>query len=140
MIEPTKRIYLKKITIYDGDFTLEEIMEASPAKAMPVLASATENDGTIIIEGITDCHYTLTGLTAPQYRFMVKAIVDGKDSNWSTAKTVTLTGTGITSIQAGDNTARHSYYSIDGRNLGTDKSRLKPGIYLFDKKKIIINK
>lgn len=140
MIEPTKRIYLKKITIYDGDFTLEEIMEASPAKAMPVLASATENDGTIIIEGITDCHYTLTGLTAPQYRFMVKAIVDGKDSNWSTAKTITLTGTGITSIQAGDNTARHSYYSIDGRNLGTDKSRLKPGIYLFDKKKIIINK
>lgn len=139
ILEPTKRVYLKKIAVYDGNFTLEDIQSAASAKTLPLLATITENDGTIIIEGITDNHYTLTGLTSPQYRFMVKAVFGDKESAWSSPKTVELSGTGIESAETEYPTAPNCIYSISGQRLGTDKSFLKPGIYIVGKKKIIIN-
>lgn len=43
----------------------------------------------------------------------------------------------ITDIHAKDNST-NAIYSIDGRYIGTKRERLKPGIYIINKKKVII--
>lgn len=145
IIEPDKRVYLRTITVYDGKFTLEEIRNAAPAtKSSAIasvteasaLASVTEADGTIIIEGITANHYTLTGLSAPQYRLTVKAVCGDKESAWSSPQIVDLPATGITNVE--DTTNRDSIFNINGQKLVTDKSKLAPGIYIIGRKKIVI--
>ncbi|MCM1079587.1 MAG: M6 family metalloprotease domain-containing protein [Bacteroidales bacterium] len=138
IIEPAKRVYLKTVTIYDGAFTIDDIRDAASAKRLPILASTTETNDTIIVEGITDTHYTLTGLTAPQYRYMVKTVTGNLESSWSAPKTVELSGTGITSLTDDENTGMQTIYNISGQKLATDKSHLKPGIYVIGKKKVII--
>ncbi len=69
-----KRVIITGIEIYSGDIT------AGGAKA----------DGEMLFPGITDTHYTVTGLEpATTYIYDVKAVYGDKESNWSNQIEVT---------------------------------------------------
>lgn len=79
-------------------------------------------------------------------------IIEGYADRYKTNKSVSFTFEGndkitinyvadvassITDIQA-QGSSTDAIYSIDGRYIGTKKDRLKPGIYIINKKKVII--
>ena len=78
-------------------------------------------------------------------------LIDGYSDRYQTNKYVSLVfegssitinyeadaASGISNVKASE-TDSNAYYSIDGQYLGTDKGKLKPGIYISNKKKVII--
>ena len=79
----SKRVILTNVEIYAGDIT----------------AGAAKADGEMLFPGITDTHYTVTGLEpATTYIYDVKAVYGTQESNWSNQIEVTTLEeeTGIT--------------------------------------------
>ena len=81
--------------------------------------------GTDLIDGYSDRYQT---------NKRVEFIFDGSTI---TLKYVGDVASGISNVKASE-TDSNAYYSIDGQYLGTDKGKLKPGIYISNKKKVII--
>ena len=73
------RVVLTNVEIYSGDIT-----------ATAVTAPALKAEGEMLFPGITDTHYTVTGLEpATTYIYDVKAVYGNKESNWSNQIEVT---------------------------------------------------
>ena len=73
------RVVLTNVEIYSGDIT-----------AIAVTAPALKAEGEMLFPGITDTHYTVTGLEpATTYIYDVKAVYGNKESNWSNQIEVT---------------------------------------------------
>lgn len=81
--------------------------------------------GTDLIDGYSDRYQT---------NKRVEFIFDGSTI---TLKYVGDVASGISNVKASETDSK-AYYSIDGQYLGTDKGKLKPGIYISNKKKVII--
>ena len=69
------RMFLGNLTVYNGE---------KPASAQRRAAAKQT------IEGITTNSYTLTGLTGQKYTYRVKAVANGKESEWSNSITLVI--------------------------------------------------
>ena len=96
-----KRAYIRFISVYNAALTESEILEIEGSDAVKSMVPVTtEDNGTIIVEGITDTEYTFTGLTSTRYTYRVKATAGSRVSKWSNKVTVNLDPTGIDLITA----------------------------------------
>ena len=68
-------MFLGNLTVYNGE---------KPASAQRRAAAKQT------IEGITTNSYTLTGLTGQKYTYRVKAVANGKESEWSNSITLVI--------------------------------------------------
>ena len=94
------------------------------------------------VTNIPTTHYTLTRLTpGGTYSWTVQAMSGDPlfDSPLSEEQSITLpaVSNAISSVQTDKKTDRR-IYTIDGRFVGTDTSRLAPGLYICNGRKIIV--
>ena len=152
-----KRLYLSYLLVFDGNFTDDEVdtiweeeddsdaplrlshraaSRRSVHRIQPRLAPGDIQTFT----GITDTSYTFNDLTpGATYTWQVQAVAeDGSLSTWSKVVSVTLPEDGedgIKEIESGKwNTG--NVYNLAGQSL--DGSQLKRGIYVIDRKKVVI--
>lgn len=84
----------------------------------------------------TDCATTFTGSGDLQITF-----VPGIDRFFlDEVLVIRPTSTGIEEIHTTSLKENNRIYTLDGRYAGTDVSRLRPGIYLMNGKKVVINR
>lgn len=136
-----KRIYITQIDLYDGAFTQEEIENSNNSKGKngSKLYTQSAENGTVIVEGITDTKYTFSGLTAPQYKVSVQAVNSKKSSAWCDEEIVMLNTTGIENISLGTCHKEDSrIYTISGQYAGKETGKLPAGIYIRGGKKFLI--
>lgn len=79
------KIIITDLKIYSGEFT-------TSASAPAMAPSETRNGDIITITGITDTHYTVTGLNPnTDYQYKVKVVYQYDESAWSNTINVTTT-------------------------------------------------
>ena len=90
-----KRVMLKRVQVYSGEVDVED------ATAVKRKAEETGDASTRVITGITEKHYTVTGLTpGATYKYRVKTVyVDGSESTWTPVKTVSLATSAVNEIR-----------------------------------------
>lgn len=129
-----KRFYLYDTDVYVGTFSLEDIENAFGAAK----AAAPGGSSTVIINGITDTFYTYTDIhSGMDYKFRVRAAANGHTSSWSDyVKVQTATAISTHALTTPLPSAR--IYNLNGQYVGKDASRLKPGIYVIEGKKVVM--
>ena len=133
MFMPEKRAYINKVAIYDGEFTAEEIDNESSV-------TQTVAADTIIVEGLKETSYLLTGMKDGIYDIVVKAQYGDTESDWSEKITVSIaTSSGISTISATP-ASNNRIYNLNGQLIGKDAAALLPGIYIINGRKTVIKR
>jgi M6 family metalloprotease-like protein len=129
------RFKLTEILGFSGDYqgadddlytaALNEAM--NPSASAPARVAEEQRAGKhIVVTGITDSSYTITGLTDGIYNYRVKAIpVDealAYESEWSDVESVELGSTGIAEVN--DNVQTASYLILNGEIVATPGAKL----------------
>lgn len=126
-IKPSSAVYLKGLTIYDGNFTAEEI-EASKTGGAKMKAPKIE------VFKTTETSYTFNNLN-PDNRYVIKvrAINDEQQSDWSEEVEIDMQeSNGIEETVAAP-AGNDVYYDLSGRRVATPKH----GLYIVNGKKVI---
>lgn len=123
---PLKRVYLKEVKVYDGEFAVDELFSTK--------ARVSANEVTVDAPATS---HAFTGLTGNAYTYKVKAVTEEGESAWSNKMEVTLQGSGIAEIPVGED-GDAEYYNLQGVRVlrtqnGEPASKLSPGIYLMRK-------
>lgn len=138
MFRGEKRMYLRKVVIYGGEVSQEDIQSGMAADAR--LFTMTRADGdTIVIEGLTEPTATVAGLTLPAYEYCARAVVGGVAQPWGKSRVVTLSATAIADIHASTSTDTR-IFTLSGQYVGTDPTKLGNGIYVIGGKKRVVRK
>jgi len=121
-----KRVYINGITLYDGDFSAEELAAKAPRKATKATVYVT-----------TEPTYTFFDLDpAYTYSYRVRAGKENVYSEWSNTVDVILSGQGdedaIADIKS-DVYANDAIYDLSGRRVVSPSH----GIYIINGKKVI---
>ena len=129
LLSPESGMYISRLTLYDGNFSEEELGLAgkamSPRRAAAMQKTVTTND----------THYTFEGLDpAYEYDVQIRATDDGRFSQWSDIMTFSNESAvrGISSdasISPDD-----AVYDLQGRHVGMP---LRRGIYIVNGKKVM---
>ncbi len=117
------RVVLTNVEIYAGDLT------ATAA------APALKADGEMLFPGITDTHYTVTGLEPETtYIYDVKAIYGDKESNWSNQIEVTTLAdeSGITLAELLETGVNNEQYTISNDLAVADYAEYANNAFLTD--------
>ena len=152
-IYPTKRMYLKTLAIYDGQFTEEDFAQDpvddgdkpndDPSGDGPLPNLGTEMQPSARAIGIVYSNsYTLTNLKpGGTYEWRVKAYAEGGESAWSTWQSVVLPAeeTGIDQLPTLPATAdtMADVYTLTGRRVARipanrfHQTDLPAGVYLL---------
>ncbi|MGM9714233.1 MAG: M6 family metalloprotease domain-containing protein [Prevotella sp.] len=131
---PNKRLYLSEIRIYDGCLTLDDVKALDSG----IVSSSTADVAPVIVSGITATSYTFTGLPSGSYSVSVSVTSGGVTSDWSTASIVEVPEQTTPIIPAVTHASKlQRIYSVDGRYVGDDRSKLGQGVYVTNGKKIL---
>ncbi len=105
-----KRVMLKHVKVYAGSGDVADL--DAPKRVVSETGDATKRT----ITGITEKEYTVTGLTeGAEYTYKVKAIyANGKESDWSASKSVTLGSSGVSEVDADKALKAVKYYNLLG--------------------------
>lgn len=129
-----KRMYIDKIEVYDGEYTLDDLVNDASAKAMSKAAPSP-----VIYSGITETSYVITDLeTKNEYKYRVRSVKDDKHSSWSDYINVQFAEvTAIPTLSADKMPVSQRIHNLNGQYVGTDISRLPRGIYIIGTHKVV---
>lgn len=132
-IAPSRRVYISGLGIYDGFYTEENIADNGLSSQIP-LSPQTKT----VFKDISSNNYTFDSLKGSNYRYCVKAILNGAASAWSDPMDVQLT-TGILHHPVDGQDDKPEYYLLNGSKVSS-VNRL--GLYIVKHKKgkvVLIN-
>ena len=128
-LSPESGMYISRLTLYDGNFSEEELGLAgkamSPRRAAAMQKTVTTND----------THYTFEGLDpAYEYDVQIRATDDGRFSQWSDIMTFS-NESAVGGISSDANISPDdAVYDLQGRLVGMP---LRRGIYIVNGKKVM---
>lgn len=145
---PVGRFYLGSIALYDGEFSDGDFAPGSVAAEMPEAPKTLALMPITLplsIEGITDTHYTFTGIPAGDYLYRVRGVNGNITSNWSETMPITVTGEGegIINATVTQPMSGVEVRTADGRlvrrsTTGNWQKGLPAGIYLVGGHKVVL--
>lgn len=130
-LDKKNRILIRSANIYSGDAS--SMFDGPVARAM----ENVDENGKITVTGITGNSYTVNGLKSEEkYDYRIMAISENPDeytdSEWSSRNTVTLSTSGVESVEStADTNAPVEYFTLEG--IKVNAKALSPGIYLMRK-------
>ena len=133
-ITSTSRVYVGKITIYDGFYVKDESQDDF---IDPHMTTAPRNK--VIVNDVVSNNYTFENLSGQNYRYRVRACIDKAASEWSDYMNVLLSS-GMHYIMNDYKYTPMQYYMLNGQRT---KSINHPGVYIVKqgtRKKILKNK
>ena len=128
-LNPESGMYISRLTLYDGNFSEEELGLAgkamSPRRAAAMQKTVTTND----------THYTFEGLDpAYEYDVQIRATDDGRLSQWSDIMTFS-NESAVRGISSDANfSSDEAVYDLQGRPVVMP---LRSGIYIVNGKKVM---
>lgn len=128
-LNPESGMYISRLTLYDGNFSEEELGLAgkamSPRRAAAMQKTVTTND----------THYTFEGLDpAYEYNVQIRATDDGRLSQWSDIMTFS-NESAVRGISSDANISPDdAVYNLQGQKV----EHPQRGIYIRDGKKVLV--
>lgn len=115
-VSPSKRGYIEKIAIYDGEFDSADFDAASAPEALYVMRASNTQQ----ISGITENSYTFKDMEYGTYQWRVQAVLGNATSKWTSWQTIEFKApTGIESTLTGfDSETLFGIYTTAGTYVG----------------------
>lgn len=143
---PNQVCYISRLSVYDGDFTAEQLGFTSDSDdedggAQSIVATtdrkaAPRKAGSTVTYTTSEPRYTFTGLTSTsKYYVTVRALTDLGPSKWSLEREVQLDQTAITAPATSPVGASDTWVDMQGRRLQGKPSR---GLYIHDGRKVLV--
>ncbi len=119
-IHSPKRMYLRRFSLYDGEFTADDFARAEQPDS--TLTPEALNAPARVPQTVAGTSYRFTGLTqGAEYEWRIKATARAGESEWSEWQTVQLTAGDPTAIARPETSADApaEVYSLTGQRLAT---------------------
>ncbi len=129
-INPTGRMYLKYLAIYDGIWSKEDLLDESASRPMYAANVTTK------VYKTTESTFTFTNLSEKNsYAYRIRSIGENdRYSDWTEEQAFDLELAGINEVRIQTGTKNQRCYDLQGREVTVPQ---KKGIYIINGKKII---